>query len=193
MKRTFAVLALAFALAGCGSEAGPTVASAAGASGAPAPATTTNAVAEYVEAQRQWVACIRKQGFDLPDPDAEGKIDFSGQDNRRLKADPKWLAANEACAKFQREVPEELERLPALTAEQIANSRAYSACRRANGSPDFPDPGPDGYLPRNRDQEQQRELTEQELLVQRRSETICAPVHEGLPPNPNATFGPAQG
>ncbi|MCW6004009.1 hypothetical protein K1W54_05340 [Micromonospora sp. CPCC 205371] len=194
-RKVLAALAVTLALAGCGSEAGPTIASAADASGAPGArgaagaAATTDVIAQYVEAQRKWVSCMREQGYDLPDPNARGQVDFSGLgDNLQLKRDPKWTEAQQACAKFHGEVPPEVERVP-LTAEQIANARAYSACRRANGSADYPDPGPDGYMP----EDWSRDLTQAEQQADRRASAICAPVQDGLPPDPNATVGPAQG
>ncbi|MEH1125061.1 hypothetical protein [Micromonospora sp. CPCC 206061] len=186
-----AALACALALAACGSEKSPEVASAAGASGAPGAAATTDAVAKFVESRRQWARCIREQGFDVPDPDAKGRITFAetAEENRKLKADPKWLAAQEACKEFMTEIPEELEpKAEPLTAEQIANARKYSECRRANGSPDFPDPGPDGYLPEGWG----RELNPQEQIADNRSAQICEPVHRGDPPaspDPNQTAG----
>jgi hypothetical protein len=183
MKKVLIGLGLALALAGCGGEKAPEVASAAGASGAPGAAATTDAVARYVEARRNWAKCLREQGFDIPDPDAKGQISFAetAEENRKLKADPKWRAAQEACKQFSTEVPPELEAPDEpLTAEQIANARKYSECRRANGSPDFPDPGPDGRMPESWGDGS--ELTPAEQEADNRSAQVCEPVHRGLPP-----------
>lgn len=188
MKKVLIGLGLVLALAGCGAEKAPEVASAAGASGAPGAAATSDAVAQFVESRRQWAKCIREQGFDIPDPDAQGRISFAetAEENRKLKTDPKWLAAQEACEKFMKEVPAELEPKPEpLTAEQLANARKYSECRRANGSPDFPDPGPDGQLPDGWG----RELTPAEQEADNRSAQICEPVHRGDPP---ASYDPSK-
>jgi hypothetical protein len=191
MKKVLIGLGLVLTLAGCGGEKAPEVASAADPSGAPAATATSSAVAKYVEARRQWAKCLRDQGFDIPDPDARGQIDFAStaEENRKLKADPKWMAAQEACEKFSVDVPAELEpRMQPLTAEQIANARKYSECRRANGSPDFPDPGPDGRLPEGWG----RELSPAEQVADNRSTQICEPVHRGDPPaspDPNKTAG----
>lgn len=188
MKKALIGLGLALALAGCGAEKAPEVASAAGASGAPAVAATTDAVAKFVESRRQWTRCLREQGFDVPDPDAKGNIAFAdtAEENRKLKADPKWLAAQETCKEFLTEVPAELRpKEEPLTAEQIANSRKYSECRRANGSPDFPDPGPDGRLPEGWG----GELTPAEQEADNRSAQICEPVYRGDPP---ASYDPSK-
>jgi hypothetical protein len=177
MKKVLIGLGLALALAGCAEKA-PEVASAAGANSAPAVAATTDAVTKYIESRRQWAKCLREQGFDIPDPDAQGRIDLSLPAGM-VKTDPKWMAAQEACEGFSMEVPAELEPKPEpLTAEQIANARKYSECRRANGSPDFPDPGPDGLLPEGWG----GELTPAEQEADNRSAQICEPVHQGDPP-----------
>ncbi|GLH96544.1 hypothetical protein [Phytohabitans aurantiacus] len=185
-RKVLAALTVSLALAGCGSEPEPRVASA---TDAPArPAATTDVRTRYVEAQRKWVACMRKQGFDLPDPDAKGQVDFRGLgDGGELKMNPKWSEAQNACREFNIDVSE--EDLYPLTAEQIANARAYSACRRANGRPDYPDPKPNGYMP----EDWGRELTPAEEQADRRASAICAPVQDGLPPNPNATIARPQG
>ncbi|MCW6005560.1 membrane lipoprotein lipid attachment site-containing protein [Micromonospora sp. CPCC 205371] len=192
MKKALIGLGLVLALAGCGGEKAPEVASAADSSGAPGATATSDAVATYVETRRQWAKCLREQGFDIPDPDAQGRIEIAStaEENRRLKADPKWTAAQEACEQFLMEVPAELQpKREPLTAEQIANSRRYSECRRANGSPDFPDPGPDGLLPENWGS---GELTPPEQAADTRSAQICEPVRRGDPPaspDPNQTAG----
>ncbi|GAA4726319.1 hypothetical protein [Phytohabitans rumicis] len=185
-RKVLAALTVSLALAGCGSEPEPSVASATDAPDRPA--ATTDVVAQYVEAQRKWVACMRQQSFDLPDPDAKGQVDFSGLgDGLELKKNPKWSEAQKACQEFK--VPISEEELYPLTAEQIANARAYSACRRANGRPDYPDPKPNGYMPEGWG----RELTPTEEQADRRASAICAPVQDGLPPDPNATVGTPQG
>jgi hypothetical protein len=185
-KRAVVVAAgfvLSLVLAGCSGAEEPAVATAASrpavASGSPG-----GAVAAYVEAQRSWVRCLRGAGFDLPDPDDQGRIDFSGQDNRKLKADPKWLAAQQNCREFSREVPDELVPDRKLSPEQLARSREYSKCMRENGMPSFPDPLADGGLPEGWG----NELTPQEEAANISAIQICSPVQDGRPkgtPNPN--------
>jgi hypothetical protein len=170
---------LSIALAGCGGDAEPTVASAAGAATASAsPSGGGGAIAAYVEAKRKWVGCMREQGFDLPDPDAKGQIEISGDTNRRFKADPRYLTANEACAEFNVEVPAELQPHRVQTPEQIANAREAAKCMRENGVPDYPDPDANGNMPENwggGENTPQREAATQRALQ------ICEPVRQGLP------------
>jgi hypothetical protein len=143
---------MAFALAGCGSDDGGSKVPTAEGHSASAPAGKADGkaggdvVAAYVDSQRKWVACMRQNGIDLPDPDAKGQVDMSGQ-GLALKKDPKFVSASQKCAKFQGTVPQGLEEAnePKLTAAQIKVRRDYAACMQKNGAADFPDPGPDGY------------------------------------------------
>ncbi|WP_088994613.1 hypothetical protein [Micromonospora echinaurantiaca] len=180
-----------FALSACtGATDVPPVATAGGSSAQPtgSPGAVGGVVAQYVEGRRQWVNCLRKEGFDLPDPDAKGFVDL-GAPGSPKKGDPKWEAAQKKCKDFNLPVPEELEEKgPPATAEQIAHRREYAKCMRANGMPDWPDPGPDGEFPE--DGWGPRELTPQEQAANIRASQICEPVLDGRPkttPNPNAT------
>ncbi|GAA4674989.1 hypothetical protein [Phytohabitans rumicis] len=184
-------ITLSFLLAGCGGDEAPAVATAAtgGPTASASPGNGSGSVAEYVEAQRKWVACMREQGFDFPDPDAKGQIHFSDDDNRKNKANPQNIAAQEACEQFQMEVPAALEpeEEPA-TPEQIANRREYAKCMRENGQPDYPDPDANGNFPQNWGS---GEASPQEQAVTIRAMQICDPVLQGRPegtPNPNATY-----
>nr|WTB32303.1 hypothetical protein OG781_25020 [Streptomyces sp. NBC_00830] len=144
---------MAFALTGCGSGEGGSKVPTAGGGGSSASAGKTggqgggNDVAAYVESQRKWVACMRENGVDLPDPDSKGQVDMSGQ-GLALKKDPKFLNASQKCADFKGTVPQALEdaNQPKLTPAEIEAARDYAACMQKNGAPDFPDPGPDGYF-----------------------------------------------
>jgi hypothetical protein len=143
-----------FVLTGCGGgDGGSKVPTAAGGGVSTASSTTggqgggSDDVAAYVKAQREYVNCLRENGVDAPDPDAEGTIDFGSGDNvRDLKKDPKFRAATQKCAKYLAAVPESVEKSnqPKLSAEQIKVKRKYAECMQNNGAPDFPDPGPDG-------------------------------------------------
>jgi hypothetical protein len=185
-------LAVALTVAGCGDGANePGVASAA--TDGAAPTLTASAevgvVAEYVAAVRKYVRCMRDAGINLPDPDAKGRVDYTAVDgNGALKKDPRFRAATEKCKDLLPPVPDELEdKGPPLTAEQIRYARDYAKCMRANGQPDFPDPGPDGYFP---DRGGNQNPTEQEAQAMFRAGQICNPVLEGRPPttpDPNAT------
>ncbi|MEH1164652.1 hypothetical protein V6V47_04605 [Micromonospora sp. CPCC 205539] len=183
-----------FALSACGGGAAdtPSVATAASASAQPtgsAGAGSSGVVAQYIDGRRQWVTCLRAEGFDLPDPDAKGHVDLSGPGTPK-KTDPKWMAAQMKCKDFNLPVPEELEdKGPPLTEEQITHRRDYAKCMRTNGMPDWPDPGADGEWPE--DGTLTRELNPQEQAANLRALQICDPVLDGrapTTPNPNATY-----
>jgi hypothetical protein len=179
-------LALVLSLAtACGREAEtPAVATAGGASTSASPGT--GAVAAYVESQRQLARCLREEGFDVPDPDAQGRLDVGAAMGGRKKTDPKVLAAWKACEEFSVPVPDELqERAEPVTPEQLANRREYAKCMRANGMPRWPDPRPDGSWPED---VLPGELTPQEQAANMAALQICDPVLDGRPPttpNPN--------
>lgn len=185
-------ITLSFFLAGCGQQDEPAVATAV--TGAPVASASSGAgsgtVAEYVEAQRKFAACMRKQGFDWPDPNAKGQVDFSGGDNRNWKADRRFGPAQEACKQFQMEVPAELEPTQKpRTPEQIGWARDYAKCMRANGYPDWPDPDAGGNWPQTWGDGQTASPQEQDAAE--RALQICDPVAEGRPkttPDPNKTF-----
>ena len=96
-------------------------------------------VSAYVNAQREWVKCLRENGVDAPDPDAKGQVDFG--DNAALKKDTKFLNASEKCASLVAAVPESLENAnqPNLTPERDpAPSNApvpALPCRRPRPAP----------------------------------------------------------
>ncbi|MFI8291826.1 hypothetical protein EAO71_16275 [Streptomyces sp. ms191] len=147
---------MAFALTGCGGDDGaakvPTAdgggsSASAGATGGKDGAGGKDEIAAYVDGQRAYVTCMRKNGVDLPDPDARGRIDYgTGGNALTLKKNPKFVAASQKCASLAPAVPESLEKAdnPKLTPEQLKTRRDYAACMQKNGAPDFPDPGPDG-------------------------------------------------
>ncbi len=179
---------LILCLSGCGSSANaPGVASARSASNAVA-SPTTNVVAQYVDAQRKWVKCMREQGYDLPDPDANGSVDVSrfAAQTKLAKTDPKWIAANEKCQPLQQPAPDGLNSQPPLTQEQIAARRNYAKCMRANGMPSWPDPDADGQWPQSSFGGQ---LSQAEQQANVRALQICDPVLDGKPP---ASFDPTQ-
>ncbi|WP_369036819.1 hypothetical protein [Streptomyces adonidis] len=180
---------MAFALTGCGGGDGgskvPTAASGGATTasgGAAAGDGAGDDVAAYVAAQGKYVKCLRDNGIDAPDPDAQGNIDFGGGDNvRALKKDPKFQAASEACAEFVTAVPESVEKgnQPALTAAQIKVKQEYATCMQKNGAADFPDPGPDGLGQGEWDQTS---------AGAKRATRICGPI-VGVP----ATAAPGKG
>ncbi|MGA5197706.1 hypothetical protein [Streptomyces exfoliatus] len=163
-----AATAVAFALTGCGGgsdgagkipTAGDATASAGTGQGTATGGNGTGAgtgagsgsgsgkdeVAAYVEARRAYVKCLRENGVDAPDPDANGQVDFGG--NAALKKNPTFLKASEKCSPLSPPVPQEIERrmAPKLTPDQIKKQFEFADCMQKNGAPDYPDPGPDGH------------------------------------------------
>ena len=178
---------LLIALSGCGSDAGdPAVASAAS---GPAPAASPkgDAITRYVDAQRQWVACMRKEGYNVPDPDAKGFVDLGAflAAAKMPKTDPGFTAAQQQCASVRATVPAELlPSQPPLTPQQLENRRKYARCMRENGMTGWPDPGADGEFPADK----VGEMTTAEQADNIRALQICDPVLDGRPPttpNPN--------
>jgi hypothetical protein len=165
---------MAITLAGCGGEGdAPKVPTAGGDSASAASGKTAapgggDDVSAYVNAQREWVNCLRENGVDAPDPDAKGQVDFG--DNAALKKDTKFLNASEKCASLVAAVPESLENAnqPKLTPQQIKVKRDYADCMQKNGAPDFPDPGPDGTA--------QGSEWDQTSAGAKRATRVCAPI-----------------
>ncbi|KOG08920.1 MULTISPECIES: hypothetical protein [Streptomyces] len=149
-----AAAVVAFALTGCGDgggEAGriPTAgdgATSGGTTAGQASGSGKDEVAAYVEGRRAYVKCLRENGIDAPDPDANGQVDLG--DGVALKKNPTFRTASEKCAPLSPPVPEEIERrlAPKLTPEQIKTQFAFADCMQKNGAPDFPDPAPDGNV-----------------------------------------------
>jgi hypothetical protein len=183
MRRHLTIVGIALALGAgaCGSPAEtPGVATAA--SGTPAPSPTANVLAQYVDAQRAWVKCMREHNYNLPDPDAKGFVDLGAflAETKLPKTDAGFIAAQQACRSFQQPVPAELgPSIPPLTAEQIANRRKYAKCMRANGMPSWPDPGPDGEWPATGALGET--LSPAEAAANERALQICDPVLDGKP------------
>jgi len=117
--------------------------------GSPTPATT----ADVIAAMGEWAQCMRKQGFDVPDPylDPEGgKLTFGYEGP--VKGDPMedlWVTALEVCESYELAY-QELGREP-FTDQQMELWLAFVHCMRDHGvemdDPDqasgrrpFPDP-----------------------------------------------------
>ena len=91
-------------IGGCASGGAPTPTKAtagtsSGASASPSkpPASVTyDAITEYVAEARAYVLCMRKNGVKLPDPDANGTIDYSGVN--MVDPDATLRAATRKCA-----------------------------------------------------------------------------------------------
>jgi hypothetical protein len=181
-----ATVGLILALGACGAaDSQPGVATAGDAQ--PSTSASSGLVEQYVEGMRSYAKCMREAGFTTPDPDTKGHIDY-GTDFGKLKSDPKFQAATKECEKGVPPIPAELTALPPYTAEQIAHQREYAKCVRANGYPEFADPGPNGFEPSRtaRPDGPGSLMTEREIKARK----FCDPVLDGLPPavpDPNVT------
>ena len=150
-------LGAALALGACSDKEEPTVASAAGpnattAAGGPNAATGTKAeLAAYVQSQREWAACLRKNGLpNAAEPNDKGDVeiivenpnDTSGTEERKVEKTFK------ACEKLQREMSPELRGSlePPLTPAQVTAAMGFSECTRKNRVTTFPDPGANGRM-----------------------------------------------
>jgi hypothetical protein len=175
---------IVLALAGCGGGGDDAaVATAVTARSAPPSASAAaDPIAQYVEAQRAWVHCLRDAGLEAPDPDAKGRValDSAG------KVDPTFRAAQQKCASLSVAVPAGVEEKPTYSAEEIRYRRDYAACMRDNGEPDFPDPDASGSWPEDG-------TNGGSMADPRKAEAICAPVLAGGAPDPSATPAPGQG
>ncbi|GLF97246.1 hypothetical protein [Streptomyces yaizuensis] len=103
---------------------------------------------QYIEDQRTWVACMRENRIDMPDPDAKGNIDVARMgDFQSLKGDAKYLRASEKCDSLRVDVPQSVEKAmqPKPSKEEIDKKKRYAKCMQENGAPDFPDADDEGY------------------------------------------------
>lgn len=181
-RATLGAAALVLALAGCGgNEQEPAVASA---GGTPAAVASGNAVNEYVDGARKYVACLRAEGVEVTDPDAKGKFEYSG-DPKVFKRDPKFRTAQVKCADLLPPMPDGLEEKPALTPEEVEAKGRYARCMRENGVSDFPDPGPDGHWPESNDG---KPAWNQAAPAAKRAQTACGSII-GTPASPGAGKG----
>jgi hypothetical protein len=129
-----------FGLGGCSRDDGDGVATAPGAT-AQVTANPSAPAADPAERVRQFVACMRAEGIDVPDPapgDATGKSALQFDESSGDKA--KVGAAMEKCVQYlpQGGEPEQ------MSPEELARAQQFAQCMRENGVPDFPDPDPNG-------------------------------------------------
>ncbi|MGW3498186.1 hypothetical protein [Streptomyces sp. NPDC001020] len=173
---------VALTVAGCGGgDNGNEVASAGhGKTSAGSTKKSSSELADYIEAQRKWVGCLRDAGLDAADPDAHGRVDLGI--TAKSKQDPKILKAQEKCAKLSVPVPESVERAnqPELTKEEISRNKKYASCMQEHGAPDFPDVDETGRSP---------EVTwDSTSAGAKRATRECGPII-GVPTNPPPAKG----
>jgi hypothetical protein len=97
--------------------------------------------ADPQQAALAYAQCMRDNGVpDFPDPDANGRFSSLGHN---WQTQPKFQAAAQACrAQAPGGSHESQIGTPAFT-EQLVK---FAQCMRANGLPDFPDPGGGGFV-----------------------------------------------
>jgi len=136
-----AVLA-AVSVAGCrGSSEEPQVASAGGAAAAPVASPGPARSADREEQLRQFTACMREQGIDMPDPEpgaGGGRIRIGGPDGGD---DPQQAAKTEQAMQVCRSLLPNGGEPPKLDAEQQEQFQRFAQCMREHGV-DMPDPEP---------------------------------------------------
>jgi hypothetical protein len=95
---------------------------------------------------RQWVECMRGEGFDLPDParNAEGKIAVEPPAGTQ-KGGPLEERYGEAQQKCRKLDPNEVELKP-FSAEELEQQRKWAQCMRDQGI-EMNDPNPNGRPP----------------------------------------------
>lgn len=96
----------------------------------------------------QYVACMREKGLaNFPDPGPDGRVRINPQDGIDIQSEA-FKSAEAACASLLPEgaVPQgqpgpiPAGSAPASFVPLQIDTRAYVACMRENGVPDFPDP-----------------------------------------------------
>jgi hypothetical protein len=127
MVRAFVVV-MVLGLAGCTDDGAGEVATAQSSTVAPSAAPDG----------KQFAACLRERGIDVADPTPGGQVRLPNKDERTR-------AALRACQRFA--PPQEPSGEGTFDA---AAARAYAACIRGKGFPDFPDPDSRGpQIPKN--------------------------------------------
>ncbi|MBM2620734.1 hypothetical protein JIG36_35065 [Actinoplanes sp. LDG1-06] len=87
---------------------------------------------------RAYAKCMRANGVDMPDPNADGVLSMPG-----IKADSPEMKNVEAAAEKCRDLAPAMDEPRKISAEDLAKARELSKCMRENGLPDFPDPDPE--------------------------------------------------
>jgi hypothetical protein len=163
-------VSVALAVTGCGGghEKEEVASAHHGGASAHASRDASGELATYVEGQRKWVACLRHEGLDVPDPDAKGLVDL-GHDPK-WKSDPTAVKAQQKCAHLSLPVPEDLEKeqRPKLSKKEAAKNRRYSECMQEHGAPDFPDIDANGYF--------QQITWDSASAGGKRATRVCAPI-----------------
>jgi hypothetical protein len=146
-------LTLGLGLGGCGGEGGgEDVATAGDASAADSDENDTASddlsPEEMQDKMRQFAACMREEGIDMPDPqfeqgeDGRGRVTF-GMPAQGSGGAPDREKVEAARTKCQHLMPNGGE-MARADPEMEEKMRAFARCMRENGVPNFPDPEPGG-------------------------------------------------
>jgi hypothetical protein len=131
---------LAAMTAGCAPATGSDPSVATAQSAAPKTSSTAASTGPDPDASLKYSKCMREQGLDwFPDPKADGRMEVAVPQGVDRAAMDK---AEKACRKL---LPDGGER-PQRSAEDIERNRQLAKCMRANGVPNFPDPGSEGEI-----------------------------------------------
>jgi hypothetical protein len=135
LTASLACTGLMMVLAACSTSADNGQVATAGGASSTAPTSSQPAAADSEERMRQFAACMREHGIDMPDPDpSKGGLTRLGGG----KEDPKKMdAAMAACRSYMPDGGQP----PRLSAEDLDKMRAMAACMREHGI-DMPDPDP---------------------------------------------------
>lgn len=136
------LLVLAGGMAACGGDkADKDVASGGKPSGAPSASVAP--AADNAERGRQFAACMRAEGIEMPDPGPNGMMRAETTEKRPSEAEmAKEEAALEKCRPY---LPDGGD-MPKISQEDVEKIRKYAKCMRENGAPGYPDPNPDGTI-----------------------------------------------
>ncbi len=104
--------------------------------------TTTTAQVDPDEAFRQYTACMREQGIDMPDPTSDGGSFTVQGGEGDFEA---YEEADKECAPILESAFGEFDLSPEQQAEFMDQELAFAQCMRDNGV-DWPDPDPSGGL-----------------------------------------------
>ena len=105
--------------------------------------TTSSSTGSKASDARAFSACMRKNGVpNFPDPNSRGGLTINGGPGRGLNPNsPQFKHAQSACSKY---LPNGGKVDPAAQAKALKAALKFSACMRAHGVPNFPDPQTSG-------------------------------------------------
>ena len=141
----FVVALLTVTLSACAPDDAPDVASAGDGKGKTGQAEDKKSYEDMTDAERddmarQFASCMRDNGVDMPDPDADGGLSAAAGTVEAGSTD-EMDAAFDACREFMPNGGEPMKTTP----EDLEAQRAFAKCMREHGI-DMPDPDPNGGM-----------------------------------------------